>query len=68
MGIQVCENLRHLTSKEQMQRLIFFKELNIYDCPCLKERCKRDEEEWAKISHIPDIFIDQDSILSNIFL
>ncbi|KAK9138809.1 hypothetical protein Sjap_009403 [Stephania japonica] len=37
--IHNCENLIHLPSKEQMQRLTFIKELSIWECPHLKKRC-----------------------------
>ena len=48
-------NLMYLPTVEVMQHLT---ELNIYDCPKLKERCvKGSGAEWLKIAHIPDIFL-----------
>ncbi|KAI5405023.1 hypothetical protein KIW84_051981 [Lathyrus oleraceus] len=43
------EGIRHLTSLEV---------LDIYDCPTLKERCKKETgKDWNKIAHIPNIII-----------
>jgi len=34
-------------------------QLYIFDCPLLKERCKKDQgPEWFKIAHIPFLQID----------
>uniref|UniRef100_A0A7N2RCP0 Disease resistance protein RGA3 n=2 Tax=Quercus lobata TaxID=97700 RepID=A0A7N2RCP0_QUELO len=50
-----CMNLMYLPTAEAMQHLT---ELNIYDCPKLKERyVKGSGAEWLKIAHIPDIFL-----------
>ncbi|KAL2494313.1 putative disease resistance RPP13-like protein 1 [Forsythia ovata] len=48
-----CEKLRHLPSKEAMQRLTKLTKLTIWACPLLKEQCLPDNSEWPKISHIP---------------
>ena len=38
-------------------------QLYIYDCPMLKQRCKKDKEgEWFKINNIPCVEIDYRSI------
>ncbi|KAI5435145.1 hypothetical protein KIW84_021828, partial [Lathyrus oleraceus] len=43
------EGIRHLTSLEV---------LDIYDCPTLEERCKKETgKDWNKIAHIPNIII-----------
>ncbi|KAL2530442.1 putative disease resistance protein RGA1 [Forsythia ovata] len=57
-----CEKLRHLPSKEAMQRLTKLKELRIWHCPLLGEQCRRDNSEWPKISHIPLVEIDLEKI------
>ncbi|KAK9141227.1 hypothetical protein Scep_010908 [Stephania cephalantha] len=57
LKIDNCMNLTHLPSKEQMQRLTFLKRLLIQGCPRLKERCRRDDPEWPKISHIPRLTV-----------
>ncbi|KAL2520294.1 putative disease resistance protein RGA4 [Forsythia ovata] len=53
LGISRCEKLRHLPSKEAMQRLTKLTSLYISSCPLLKEQCGPDNSEWPKISHIP---------------
>ncbi|KAK9138479.1 hypothetical protein Sjap_009073 [Stephania japonica] len=58
LSIKEFKNLSHLPSKEQMQRLTLLQKLVIDHCPGLKESCSEDGEEWPKISHIPDIWID----------
>ncbi|KAL2530346.1 Disease resistance protein RGA2 [Forsythia ovata] len=52
-----CEKLRHLPSKEAMQRLTIYG-LNIWYCPLLREQCRLDNSEWPKISHIPQVQIN----------
>ena len=42
-----------------MQALTTLRELKIEDCPNLSRKCR--EEDWAKISHVPKIFIDEDN-------
>ncbi|KAL2506797.1 putative disease resistance RPP13-like protein 1 [Abeliophyllum distichum] len=48
-----CEKLRHLPSKEAMQRLTKLTYLHILKCPLLEEQCRPDNSEWPKITHIP---------------
>jgi len=48
--ISRCSNLTSLPEGMGLQRL------QIYRCPILLQRCKRDTgEDWAKISHIPEL-------------
>ena len=55
-----CKNLMYLPTKQAIQHLI---QLDINDCPKLKERCtKISGAEWSKISHIPQLFIDDEYI------
>jgi Leucine-rich repeat (LRR) protein len=52
--ISQCSNLTSLP--EGMVRLTSLQRLKIEDCPILLRRCKRDiGEDWAKISHIPEL-------------
>jgi hypothetical protein len=54
LEISGCSNLTSLP--EGMGRLTSLQRLKIEDCPILLRRCKRDTgEDWAKISHIPDL-------------
>ncbi|XP_022878957.1 disease resistance protein RGA2-like [Olea europaea var. sylvestris] len=55
LKLKFCENLRHLASKEAMQRLTKLKLLNIQSCPLLRKRCTKEsgpDSEWPKISHV----------------
>ncbi|KAL2454129.1 putative disease resistance RPP13-like protein 1 [Abeliophyllum distichum] len=58
-----CEKLRHLPSKEAMQRLTKLRYLDIWSCPLLEEQCHRDNSEWPKISHIPHVEIGEKRII-----
>ncbi|CAI9762871.1 unnamed protein product [Fraxinus pennsylvanica] len=52
------KKLRHMPSKEAMQRLTKLHHLIVEDCPLLEERCREEsgpDSEWSKISHIPNI-------------
>jgi hypothetical protein len=52
--ISRCSNLTSLP--EGMGRLTSLQRLKINRCPILLRRCKRDiGEDWAKISHIPEL-------------
>jgi len=52
--ISRCSNLTSLP--EGMGRLTSLQRLKIEYCPILLRRCKRDiGEDWAKISHIPEL-------------
>ncbi|CAI9762949.1 unnamed protein product [Fraxinus pennsylvanica] len=56
LSLSCCEKLRHLPSKEAMQRLTKLKKLHIWGCPLLEEKFKAEsgpDSEWPKISHIP---------------
>ncbi|GFQ02795.1 putative disease resistance protein rga3 [Phtheirospermum japonicum] len=72
-----CKKLRHLPSKQAMQRLSKLTELRIYECPLqlLKEKKRSNnnnnglpqivDSEWPKISHIPEVEVDGDRISSD---
>ncbi|KAL3642178.1 hypothetical protein CASFOL_012993 [Castilleja foliolosa] len=68
-----CKKLRHLPSKQAMQRLSKLTYLDIYTCPLLlKEKRSNDNEvpqivdsEWPKISHIPEVEVDWHLISSD---
>ncbi|KAK4425670.1 hypothetical protein Salat_1761000 [Sesamum alatum] len=47
-----CKRLRHLPSKEAILRLTKLSEIFIDECQTLSERCKPEQSEWYKISHI----------------
>ncbi|XP_022846311.1 putative disease resistance protein RGA3 [Olea europaea var. sylvestris] len=52
------KKLRHMPSKEAMQRLTMLESLEVSNCPLLEERCREErgpDSEWSKISHIPHI-------------
>ncbi|GLU15074.1 hypothetical protein SLE2022_316010 [Rubroshorea leprosula] len=54
-----CSNLTHLPSIEAMRHLSNLQSLHIWCCPKLEERCAKESgPEWAKISHIPNITIN----------
>ncbi|CAA3023464.1 disease resistance RGA3 [Olea europaea subsp. europaea] len=53
-----CQKLRHMPSKEAMQRFTNLEYLCILNCQLLKKRCREERgpnSEWSKISHIPNI-------------
>ncbi|KAK9920836.1 hypothetical protein M0R45_029378 [Rubus argutus] len=61
LSIYYCENLMHLPSVEAMQRLTKLKQITIFGCDLLEERCTEESgEEWPKIRHIPFIKTLQD--------
>ncbi|KAI3842904.1 hypothetical protein MKW92_014667 [Papaver armeniacum] len=53
--LNTCAVLEYMPSKEQMLRLTSLKKLEIVACPILFDRCKEVEEEYNKISHIPNV-------------
>ncbi|KAL0561844.1 hypothetical protein IC582_002289 [Cucumis melo] len=54
--ISFCKKLTMLP--EGIRHTHNLKYLAIYDCPMLRERCKKHTgEDWPKISHIPNIFL-----------
>ncbi|XVE68321.1 hypothetical protein DITRI_Ditri09bG0058300 [Diplodiscus trichospermus] len=51
-----CPNLESLPEKDKLLSLL---ELDICNCPMLKERCEKNKRpEWSKIAHIPYARID----------
>ncbi|KAI3926400.1 hypothetical protein MKX01_032597 [Papaver californicum] len=53
LAVRRCENLMHLPSQKQMQRLASLQILHIAQCQVLIDRCEEGGEESYKISHIP---------------
>ncbi|KAL5999704.1 hypothetical protein ACLOJK_037998, partial [Asimina triloba] len=46
-----------------LQHLSHLQTLGIKDYPLVSERCKREGgADWSKISHIPNIYIDDERI------
>nr|AAO37646.1 NBS-LRR resistance protein RGH2 [Manihot esculenta] len=61
LTIQICPAIKCLP--QEMRSLTSLRELNINDCPQLKERCgNRKGADWAFISHIPNIEVDDQRI------
>uniref|UniRef100_A0A6N2LE93 Rx N-terminal domain-containing protein n=1 Tax=Salix viminalis TaxID=40686 RepID=A0A6N2LE93_SALVM len=59
--IEDCPNLVSLP--DGVQSLSNLSQLTIYDCPELTKRCKKEKgEDWPKISHIPHITINWETI------
>ncbi|KAL3642196.1 hypothetical protein CASFOL_013011 [Castilleja foliolosa] len=54
LRLYFCGKLRHLPSKQAMQRLSKLTLLNTIGCPLLLKE-KRSSIEWPKISHIPTV-------------
>ncbi|GFQ05010.1 putative disease resistance protein rga3 [Phtheirospermum japonicum] len=76
LALRGCKKLRHLPSKQAMQRLSKLIFLSILDSPLLilkeKKRSNNNNElpqivdsEWPKISHIPNIDVDWQRISSD---
>ena len=64
--ISDCPNFRAL-SETGLQKLTHLQKLEIEDCPELIERCKPETgEDWQKIAHIPEIYLDSEKISSSI--
>ena len=57
--LKITNCLKLSSLPEGMQALTTLRELKIEDCPNLSRKCR--EEDWAKISHVPKIFIDEDN-------
>ncbi|KAL3642076.1 hypothetical protein CASFOL_012891 [Castilleja foliolosa] len=60
-----CKKLKHLPSKQAMQRLSKLTRLQTWSCPLLlKEKRSNNnkprivDSEWPKISHIPEVQVD----------
>ncbi|XP_010246199.1 PREDICTED: disease resistance protein RGA2-like [Nelumbo nucifera] len=52
-----------LPEPEELQHLTMIQELSIWHCPALKKSCQKEiGEEWNKISHIPNIIMDDTKI------
>ncbi|XVF18270.1 hypothetical protein REPUB_Repub11eG0006700 [Reevesia pubescens] len=71
-GFQNLTSLQHLSlyncpkliSLPEKDTLLSLFELYIFECPLLKEGCKRDKgREWSKIAHIPFVEIDHEMII-----
>ncbi|XP_061989446.1 putative disease resistance protein RGA3 [Rosa rugosa] len=63
LTIQNCESLKYLPSVEAMQRLTKLKEIEIFRCPLLEERCTEESgPELHKIRHLPFIKIGRTKI------
>ncbi|KAL2506928.1 putative disease resistance RPP13-like protein 1 [Abeliophyllum distichum] len=60
-----CEKLRHLPSKEAMQRLTKLTSLDILESPLFEEQCRPDNSEWPKISDIREVWINNRRIWSS---
>ncbi|KAG8650466.1 hypothetical protein MANES_07G043983v8 [Manihot esculenta] len=61
LTIQICPAIKCLP--QEMRSLTSLRELNINDRPQLKERCgNRKGADWAFISHIPNIEVDDQRI------
>ncbi|XP_020411991.1 disease resistance protein RGA2-like [Prunus persica] len=57
LRISNCPNLASLP--EGLRCLVSLKRLIIESCPILKQRCQKETgEDWSKIAHIPELFID----------
>ncbi|XVE55667.1 hypothetical protein DITRI_Ditri03aG0176900 [Diplodiscus trichospermus] len=55
LAISDCQNIKSLP--EGIEQLSGLQHLSIQDCPELEKRCKREGEDWHKISHIPYVYI-----------
>ncbi|KAG5528012.1 hypothetical protein RHGRI_028818 [Rhododendron griersonianum] len=63
LGIEDCSNLRSMPDGLRGQKNL--RELRIYNCPNLERRCKKESgEDWLKIAHIPNIWINYEQIQS----
>ena len=52
-----CQNLTSLP--QEIRNLTSLKELRIYDCALLGQRCKRQiGEDWPFIAHVPTVLVD----------
>ncbi|GFP95591.1 hypothetical protein PHJA_001703400 [Phtheirospermum japonicum] len=64
------KKLRHLPSKQAMQRLSKLTRLHIVECPLLllnDELPQIVDSEWPKISHIPTVYVDHHRISSDCY-
>ncbi|KAF6139626.1 hypothetical protein GIB67_033630 [Kingdonia uniflora] len=57
LKIRDCDSLTRIP--DELQHLTSLQKLEIYKCPILRPRCKKEVgEDWSIISHIPNIQID----------
>ena len=64
LHISNCPSLRALP-ESGLQKLVYLQKLEIQDCPELIGRCKPETgEDWQKIAHIPEIYLDGEKIAS----
>ncbi|KAF2296364.1 hypothetical protein GH714_037575 [Hevea brasiliensis] len=60
LGLWDCDNLKYLPTATAMRLLSKLTRLRIGGCPFLRENCtKGSGSEWSKISHLPDIVIQE---------
>nr|XP_025884973.1 uncharacterized protein LOC112940901 [Solanum lycopersicum] len=67
LGLYWCEKVSFLPSVEATKCLVKLKEVEIYNCPVLSERCSSlggSNSEWSKISYINQIKVDDEQITS----
>ena len=57
LDIVECDNLTSLP--QEIRNLTSLKELRIWHCPLLRQRCKRQiGEDWPIIAHVPIVRVD----------
>ncbi|XP_043695037.1 putative disease resistance protein RGA3 [Telopea speciosissima] len=62
LDIRTCSKIKSIPEGE-LQHLTALQELRVMRCPALRPRCRKEiGEDWSKISHIPNIFIDREKI------
>ncbi|XP_042500598.1 disease resistance protein RGA2-like [Macadamia integrifolia] len=62
LDIRTCSKIKSIP-EEELEHLTALRELRIMRCPSLRQRCRKEEgEDWRKISHIPNIFFDDEKI------
>ncbi|XP_043696142.1 putative disease resistance protein RGA3 [Telopea speciosissima] len=64
LDIRTCSKIKSIPEEVgELQHLTALQELRIMRCPALRRRCQKEiGEDWNKISHIPNIFIDDKKI------
>ncbi|XVF18586.1 hypothetical protein REPUB_Repub11eG0035700 [Reevesia pubescens] len=64
LQILIIYNCSKLTALPEKDMLLSLERLYIYNCPLLKEECKRGRgREWSNIAHIPSVHIDEHFII-----
>ncbi|KAJ4973459.1 hypothetical protein NE237_006633 [Protea cynaroides] len=62
LDIRTCSKIKSIPEGE-LQHLTALRELMIMRCSALSQRYQKEiGEDWSKISHIPNIFIDGEKI------